>query len=409
MFYLDKDYKIGELNLLDICAEYETPLFVYDSARLIQQYHTLDDALGISNKRIHFACKANSNLAILHILKNLGAGLDAVSIQEVSIGLEAGFQPQDIIFTPNSVSHEEMDLAIEKGVHINVDNIETLEYIGHHHPDQPLGIRINPHVMAGGHRKISVGHIDSKFGISIHQLPLVKRIVDTLNIKVEGLHMHTGSDILDVDVFLYAAEILFNTAREFDSLKYLDFGSGFKVKYKKDDIETDVQSFGERITRRFVEFCSENGKDLKLIFEPGKYLVSEAGYFIVKTNLVKQSTSTVFACVDSGFNHFIRPMFYNAYHEIVNISNPGGLPKIYSVVGYICETDTFAYNRKISQVRQGDLLCFKNAGAYCFSMASNYNGRLRPAEVLVHEGEHHLIRKRETIPDLLRNQVDPFK
>jgi diaminopimelate decarboxylase len=260
--------------------------------------------------------------------------------------------------------------------------------------------------MAGGNNNISVGHIDSKFGISIHQMPLVERIVKTLGINIEGVHMHTGSDILDVNVFLIASEILFEQAKKFPNLQYIDLGSGFKVKYKEEDYETDMEELGEKISAKFNAFCQEMGKDLTLMFEPGKYLVSQAGYFLAKTNVVKQTTSTVFVGVDSGFNHLIRPMFYNAHHDIVNVSNPQGNPKIYTVVGYICETDTFGWNRKINEVRREDVLCFKNAGAYCYSMASQYNSRLRPAEVLLYEGKALVIRRRETLEDLLGTQIE---
>lgn len=260
--------------------------------------------------------------------------------------------------------------------------------------------------MAGGNTKISVGHIDSKFGISIHQIPHILRIVELTKMKVNGIHMHTGSDILDIDVFLYASEILFDTAKHFRDLEFIDFGSGFKVPYKAGDIETNIEELGQKLSSRFNEFCKEYGKELTLAFEPGKFLVSEAGYFLARVNVVKQTTSTVFAGVDSGFNHFVRPMFYGASHEIYNISNPKGKERYYSVVGYICETDTFGNNRRISAISEGDILCFKNAGAYCFTMASNYNSRYRPAEVLWHEGKAVLVRKREDFDDLIRNQID---
>jgi len=363
------------------------------------------NAFSVKQLKINYACKALTNINILSILNEEGAGLDTVSYQEILLGLEAGFKPQDIVYTPNSVSFEELEAAIKLGVRINIDNIEYLEQIGHNYPDLPICIRFNPHVMAGGNAKISVGHIDSKFGISIHQLPLVQRIVDTLNINVEGVHMHTGSDILDIDVFMYAADILFSIAEKFDTLKYIDFGSGFKVPYKSHDMSTDMDDLGKEMSKRFNKFCKKMGKDITLMFEPGKYLVSESGYFITRTNLVKQTTSTVFACVDSGLNHFIRPMFYDAYHEIVNVSNPDGKLKIYSVVGYICETDTFAWNRRINEVRPGDYLVFKNAGAYCFQMASNYNSRFRPAEVMIKDGQSYLIRERETFDDILKGQI----
>jgi diaminopimelate decarboxylase len=259
--------------------------------------------------------------------------------------------------------------------------------------------------MAGGHDKISTGHIDSKFGISIYQLPHVHRVVEATNIQVEGLHMHTGSDILDVEVFLRGAEIMLDVARSFPDLAYIDFGSGFKVPYKPDDYFTDIDHLGKELTKKFRKFCKEYGRELTLIFEPGKFLVSEAGYFFARVNVVKQTLSTVFAGLDTGLNHLIRPMFYDAYHQIINVSNPKGKFRIYTVVGYICETDTFGWNRKINDVREGDYVAFLNAGAYCYTMASNYNSRLRPPEVLVHEGRDYLIRERETLDDLMRNLI----
>ena len=198
----------------------------------------------------------------------------------------------------------------------------------------------------------------------------------------------------------------FETAKHFKDLEFIDFGSGFKVPYKDGDIETDIEEFGKKLTKRFHTFCKNYGRDLTLAFEPGKFLVSEAGFFLVKVNAIKQTTSTVFAQVDSGFNHLIRPMLYGSNHEILNISNPSGKQRFYSVVGYICETDTFATNRRISEITEGDILAFKNAGAYCFSMASNYNSRFRPAEILFYKDQAHLIRKRETFEDLLTNQVE---
>jgi diaminopimelate decarboxylase len=291
------------------------------------------------------------------------------------------------------------------GVQINIDNLSVLEHFGAKHPKVPVCIRINPHVMAGGNENISVGHIDSKFGISIYQIPHILRIVENTKMNINGIHMHTGSDILDIEVFLYASEILFDAAKQFKNLEFLDFGSGFKVPYKKSDIETNIEELGKKLTKRFLAFEKEYGRELTLAFEPGKFLVSEAGNFLAKVNVIKQTTSTVFAGIDSGFNHLIRPMFYGSQHAIENISNPKGKERFYTVVGYICETDTFANNRRIAEIHEGDMLCFRNAGAYCFSMASNYNSRFKPAEVLWKNGKGHLIRERETFDDLLKNQI----
>jgi diaminopimelate decarboxylase len=398
-------YQVAGLNLLDLVENYGSPIYVYDSESMIQQYERMKDSFSVKHLKINYAAKALTNINVLKLFRKLGSGLDAVSIQEVKLGLEAGFIPSEILFTPNSVSVREIEKAVQLGVRINIDNIDVLEYFGTTHPKIPICIRINPHIMAGGNENISVGHIDSKFGISIHQMPLVKRLVETLKIHIEGIHMHTGSDILDIDVFMQAADILFDIAKGFKNLAYIDFGSGFKVKYKNEDYETDIEQFGTEMSEKFNTFCKEYGKELTLMFEPGKFLVSNSGYFLVKTNAIKQTTSTVFACIDSGFNHLIRPMFYNSYHEIVNISNPEGRQKIYTVVGYICETDTFGWNRRLNEVRVGDVLAFRNAGAYGYMMASNYNSRYRPAEVLIHNGQDYLIRKRESFEDLLRNQV----
>jgi diaminopimelate decarboxylase len=400
-------FVIDGVAVTKIAEKYGAPVYIYESAKMVSQYKRMIEAFKDSKVKINYAAKALTNLNVLKLFQGLGSGLDAVSIQEVKLGLKAGFDPQDIIYTPNCVSLEEIEEAAKLDVKINIDNISILEQFGDKYGNSiPVCIRINPHILAGGNQKISTGHIDSKFGISIYQTPHVKRVVETNNMRVEGLHMHTGSDILDVDVFLRGAEIILDTAKEFKDLDYIDFGSGFKVAYRKDDIETDIEELGTNLSKRFNAFCKEYGKELTMIFEPGKYLVSEAGYFVAKTNVIKQTTSTVFAGLDTGMNHFIRPMFYDSYHEVVNVSKPEGKTRIYTVVGYICETDTFGWNRKLTEVTEGDYLLFKNAGAYCYAMSSNYNSRYRPAEVLVHQGKDLLIRKREKFEDLTRNIID---
>ncbi len=396
----------GGINPLDLVAQYGGPLYVYDAAIMERQYQHLYNAFSVPNLKLNYACKALTNINVLKYFKSLGSGLDTVSIQEVWMGLKAGFAPEDIIYTPNCVSMEEIGMAVKEGVKINIDNTSILEEFGQTFPEVPVCIRINPHIMAGGSSKISVGHIDSKFGISVHQIPLVHRLVKATGLKVEGIHMHTGSDILDARVFLQGAEILFQVAEDFKDLNYIDFGSGFKVPYKEGGIATDIEDLGEKLSERFNNFTKKYGRELTLMFEPGKFLVSQSGYFFVKVNVVKQTTSTVFAGVDSGLNHLIRPMFYDAFHEIINVTRPTGKQRIYTVVGYICETDTFGVNRRLTEVQEGDILCFKNAGAYCSMMASNYNSRYRPAEVMVHDGVAHLIRERETFEDLLKKQVE---
>jgi len=406
MIQSDGQYRIGGVNALELAEQFGSPLYVYDAQIMRDKYKRMTDAFSGTRLKINYACKALTNINVLRLFKEMGSGLDTVSIQEVWLGLKAGFAPEDIIYTPNCVSMEEITMAVDEGVRINIDNISILEQFGHKYGSSvPVCIRVNPHIMAGGNSKISVGHIDSKFGISIHQMRHVERVVKSLNIRIEGIHMHTGSDILDVDVFLAASEILLENAFRFPDLKYVDFGSGFKVAYKPGDMTTNIEDLGQRMTEKFNTFCKEYGRELEIHFEPGKFLVSESGYFLAKVNVIKQTTATVFAGVDSGLNHLIRPMFYDAYHHIINISNPNSIQRVYTVVGYICETDTFAWDRAINEIREGDILCFLNAGAYGHVMSSNYNSRFRPAEVLVDNGAAKLIRKRETLEDLLVNQV----
>lgn len=392
---------------LQAAQQFGTPLFVYDADQITSQYKRLVEAFSVPTLKLHYALKALNNSNILKLLKAEGAGLDAVSIQEVQLGLRAGFDPSQIMFTPNSIAFDELVEAVEYGVHVNIDNLPMLEKFGAKYGSTvPCCVRINPHILAGGNHHISVGHIDSKFGISIHQIKHIERITKHFKIKVNGLHMHTGSDIIDPDVFLRGAELLFDAAQHFEDLTFMDFGSGFKVSYKSGDIVSNIEDLGQKISAAFELFCSHYGRSLELWFEPGKFLVSESGMLLVKANLIKQTTSTVFVGVDSGQNHLIRPMFYNAYHHITNLSNPEGPEKLYSVVGYICESDTLGHDRLLNEVHENDILAIHNAGAYAFSMSNNYNARLKPAEVLYYKSEMHLIRKREVLSDLYKNEIE---
>ncbi len=403
----NKQYSVQGLDLLEVANTFGTPLYVYDTETIKRKYKKLIDSFPNTKIKLKYAAKALTNISILKYIRSLGAGLDAVSIQEVELGILAGFKPKEIMYTPNGVSFDEIKEGIEKGVMLNIDNISILEQFGNEYQNTiPVCIRLNPHLMAGGNHKISTGHIDSKFGISILQTRHLLRVIETYNINVVGLHMHTGSDILDAEVFLNGAKLLFDIANDLKSLEFIDFGSGFKVAYHESDVQVDVADLGKKISKAFNEFCKEHGSELELWFEPGKYLVSEAGVLLTKTNVVKTTPATVFAGVDSGLNHLIRPMMYDAYHDIVNISNTNGTKRVYTIVGYICETDTFGWDRKLNEVKQGDILAIKNAGAYGYSMSSNYNSRFRPAEVLIINKEAKLIRKRESMEDLTRNQVE---
>lgn len=402
-------YTIQGIEVAEIARQFGTPLYVYDGNKIINQIKSLKNAFSETDVRVKYAAKALTNVSILKLIKQNGAGVDVVSIQEAQLALGAGFTPAEIMFTPNCVDFDEIVAGVDLGLTVNLDNLSVLEKFGKKYGNSvPCCVRLNPHIMAGGNYKISTGHSNSKFGISVYQLPDIMQLAEKHQIVISGLHIHTGSEITETDVFLKMAEILFGIARDFPALKFIDFGGGFKIAYKAGDLVTNVYDLGLKLSKAFKEFYQSYGRKLELWVEPGKYLVSEAGYLITKTNVVKATPSLTFAGVDSGLNHLIRPMMYDAYHEIVNASNPTGTQKVYTVVGNICETDTLGADRKLNEVREGDLLVFKNAGAYGYSMASNYNSRLKPAEVLLLNGEAKLIRRRDTVEDLLRGQIDVF-
>lgn len=402
----DNQYFLAGLPLLDLAEKYATPLYIYDAGRMQHQYERLCRAFAGLKFQIRYACKALSNVAVLQMFQRWGCGLDTVSIYEVELGLMAGFTPAKIIFTPNNVSFAEMCAAVDKGVTVNIDNIGILEQFGQTYGNKvPCCLRFNPRILAGGNPNIQTGHVHSKFGIPLDHMHHVLDVVHRHDIQINGLHAHTGSEIVDADVFLQEAEILYWAARHFPALRFIDFGGGLKVSYKEQDHVTDIDYLGKRLCQSMSQFCRNYGRELEVWFEPGKFLVSEAGFFLVRVNTLKETAHTCFAGVDSGQNHLIRPMFYNAYHKLINLSNPHGRPQNYTVVGYICETDNFAKDRPLPEIRVGDVLCFFNAGAYGFTMSSNYNSRPRPAEVLLWQGKDYLIRQRETLADLLRNQI----
>ena len=395
-----------EKNILfDVSKKYGLPVYVYDKNKIISQYSKLRNAfINIDNLHINYAAKALSNINILNIMKDIGCGIDAVSIQEVELALYVGFKTDQIFYTPSGVELSEIKKALKLGVQINIDNISALKKIAENLSNVKLGIRINPNVRAGGNSKISVGDSESKFGLNTSEIQEAKKIISENNISINGLHIHTGSDIEDINSFLKACDFVFEQAEGFNELEFLDFGSGFKVKYFENDSETDVIELGKRLGDKFLKFNAKRKNKVRMHIEPGKFLVSECGYFLTKVNYVNNRTNKNFIHVNSGLNHFVRPMFYGSKHAIENISSNSEEIKNYSVVGYICETDTFSENVKLKKTQEGDILCFKNAGAYCFSMSSNYNSRFKPPEVLVSNNEIKLIRKRENFKDLIRNQ-----
>lgn len=391
-------------QLKNIAGQFGTPLYVYDAGYITSQYKKLTDAFAGSNTRFFYACKALTNINILKHIKSIGCNVDCSSINEARMALLAGFEPKQVLYTSNSIHFSEIEEAVSLGIHINIDSISNLEKFGKRYGhDYPVGIRLRPNIMAGGNLKISTGHDKSKFGIPVDQLAEVLKVVAENNIHIQNLHIHTGSDIKDVEVFVKGIEVLFDIIPHFKELSSIDLGGGFKVPYKTGDAETNIPLLAKKVKEAFDNH--DVAKGLEIWFEPGKFLVSGSGYLMAEVNVLKETVNTTFAGLNTGFNHLIRPMFYEAWHEIKNISNPDGAIKTYTVVGNICETDTFATDRSLNEIKEGDLLVFYNAGAYGFEMSSNFNSRLKPAEVLVKNGEAILIRKRDEFEDLLKNQV----
>lgn len=391
-------------ELIQVAKEFGTPVYVYNADQIEQQYLQLRNVFDPQRVKIFYAAKALTNLSVLRFIKKLGANVDCSSINEVKLAIQAGFDPSRILYTSNGIHFTEIEEALLLGVFVNIDSLFNLQKLGEKYGDQyPVGVRLRPNIMAGGNLKISTGHDKSKFGIPVEQLDQLLEIINKYNIRIQNLHIHTGSDIKDAEIFVKGIEVLFDIIPNFPDLQSVDLGGGFKVAYKEGDPVLNIEALAGQVLAAFD--AHETAKNLEIWFEPGKFLVSEAGYLVTSVNLIKATAATTFVSVNSGFNHLIRPMFYDAYHRIQNITNPSGPEKTYSVVGNICETDTFAWERPLPEIKEGDLLVFYNAGAYGYEMASTFNSRFRPAEVIVYNGRAQLVRKRDTFEDLTRNQV----
>ncbi|HQS24044.1 MAG: diaminopimelate decarboxylase [Sphingobacteriia bacterium 24-36-13] len=398
---------ISNEQLQAAATQYDTPLYVYHAEKITAQYQQLQQAFEGVYTRFFYACKALTNISVLKHIHMIGCNIDCSSINEVYLALKAGFNPEQILYTSNGIAFEEIVAAVESGVSVNIDSLSNLEKFGKAYGSRyPVGIRLRPNIMAGGNLKISTGHSGSKFGIPLEQLEEILSLKNQYQLRINCLHVHTGSEIKDVDVFIQVADIFFDLVPHFQDLQVLDMGGGFKVPYQSNEKGTDIPLLAKKVGEVLNKFEITYGKKFQVWFEPGKYLVSECGYLITSVNVIKETPTVLFAGINSGFNHLIRPMFYEAYHPIRNISNPSGQIKNYAVTGNICETDNFAWDRPINEIRENDLLVIDNAGAYGFEMGSNYNSRFLPAQLLYKEGEMHLIRKRDTMEDLLKNQIE---
>jgi diaminopimelate decarboxylase len=397
---------ISREQLLDIASNFGTPVYVYNAEKITQQYQRLLSSFSNVDARFFYAAKALTNINILSHINSIGCNVDCSSINEAKLALRAGFPSSNILYTSSNIDFSEIQEAVSLGISINIDSLSNLEKFGKHYGGSyPVGVRLRPNIMAGGNLKISTGHDRSKFGVPVEQLDELKSIVASTGLNIRTLHLHTGSEIKDVEVFIKGVQVLLNLTREFDSVEVIDMGGGFKVPYKPEEVGTDMELLGKELSQAMDAFEKETGRHLQVWFEPGKFLVSECGCFVTTVTVLKQTPTIQFAGINSGLNQLIRPMFYGSYHQIENISNPSGVLHAYTVVGNICETDTFAEDRMIAEIREGDHLVFKNAGAYGFEMASQYNSRFRPAEVLVKDGKAMLIRRREELEDLLSTQI----
>jgi diaminopimelate decarboxylase len=396
---------IDTQHFLNAVAKFGTPLYIYDANSIASQYQKLKSSFSSVNTKIFYACKALTNINILAHINSLGAGIDCSSINEVKLALYANVANENILYTSNSIAFEEICEAAKLGVHINIDSISNLIKFGEKFGNSyPVGIRMRPNIMAGGNLKVSTGHDKSKFGIPLQQLHIVENIVATYNLQVTCLHIHTGSEIVDNDVWIEALQILIDILPKFKHIKHLDLGGGFKVAYSNAEKETDIETLAKKIEQVLQVNCID--KKIEIWLEPGKFLVVKSGYLLSKVVVVKDNDNEVLVGIDTGFNHLIRPMFYDAFHTIKNISNASGIVKKYTIVGNLCETDTFAIDREILEINEGDILCFENAGAYGFEMSSNYNSRYKPAEVLLKNNQLQLIRTRSNFDDLLKNQIE---
>ena len=411
---------IGGADALDLAQEYGTPLYVVDEMRVRENYRRVYQAFSQEYKKfqIFYAAKANTSLAVMRILEEEGSGIDAVSPGEIYTSLLAGFEPERILYTGNNITTTELEFALKSGVRINVDSVSQLQRLAELPRSDGLKIsfRVNPMVGAGHHDHCITGGELSKFGIMEHEAVDVYNMALDLGFRPVGIHTHIGSGILDPEPFKLAVKVLMDVAGQVHgetgvNFEFIDFGGGLGIPYTPDEPQLEIETFAREITRLFKEKIYEYGlNNPTLCIEPGRYIVGDASYLLTRVNTVKQSYRK-FVGVDAGFNTLLRPTMYGSYHHILVGDKPEArAQENLDVAGNICESgDLFARERPLPKIKEGDVLAIMNAGAYAFSMASQYNSRPRPAEVLVRKGEVDIIRERETFADLLSKQNLPVR
>ncbi len=373
--------------LTEIAEVHGTPTYVYDERIIRRQCQILKKNLGGINYKLLYAMKANSQPAVLEIIKSEGIGIDAVSPAELYLALRMGFAPEDILYTANNMTDEEMHAVVKEGVLLNLGELSRVARFGEAYPGSDVCVRLNPQIGSGHHVHVVTAGKSTKFGIPVQEKEQILETATRNNLKITGLHQHIGSGIPSMEVLGEAIKVLLETAPYFPDLKILNMGGGFNIPYRPDELPIDFENFNSAIVSILENHQATRDKtDLTYWFEPGRFLVAESGTLVVTANTVKEANDRVYAGTDSGMNQLVRPSVYGAYHEIFNLSNPSAERKPYEVVGNICESgDVFAKNRMVQNIREGDYLAIMDAGAYGMSMASVYNLRPLPAEVLIRE------------------------
>lgn len=393
----------------ELLRQFDSPLYVYDEVTLRNRCKELKSVFEEPVFGIHYSAKANTNPALLAVIKSEGLTVDAMSAGEILMNIKAGFKPKEILFISNNVSVDEMKFAINKGVNVSVDSLDQLEQYGRINSGGGLFIRFNPGVGDGCHKNLITGGRKTKFGINEVDIESVKLLLNKYNLTLIGINQHIGSNFMDGELYIEAADRLMLIAEYFESIKVIDFGGGFGVSYDKseDQHRINLQQFGKKLKNKAVEWKERTGWNGIFKVEPGRYVVAECGILLGKVHAVKKSYDNLYYGTDIGFNVLHRPMMYGAYHEVQIFSENSDMQDLIfnkaSVVGNICETgDYIAKDRELPEAKSGDVVAVMNTGAYGSVMSSNYNMRLRPAEILINmEGEVSLIRRRDTHEDLL--------
>lgn len=411
---------IGGSDALELARDYETPLYVIDEMRVRDNYKRVHQAFSSEYEdfQIFYAAKANTNLAVIKILEQIGSGIDAVSPGEIYTALLAGFEPERILYTGNNVTTAELKYALDAGVRINLDSLSMLERLASLPGSEgtKISFRVNPMVGAGHHDHCITGGELSKFGVMEQEAVEVYKKAQDLGFNPVGIHTHIGSGILDPEPFKLAVQVLMDVAGRVHNdagvkFEFIDFGGGLGIPYTPEEGLLDIEKFAHEIVALFKDKLNEHGINKPtMCIEPGRYIVGDASYLLTRVNTVKQSYRK-FIGVDAGFNTLLRPTMYGSYHHILVANKPEASPtQNVDVAGNVCESgDLFARDRPLPDIKEGDVLAIMNAGAYAFSMASQYNSRPRPAEVIVCEGQADIIRERETYADLLCKQNLPLR